>query len=232
MFLECTDASYVCKHGRQKNHCYLCTPDSACQHCKHVLVRDKSHCYPYCFRCYCVLHPDEPRTRRYRLKEHYVVDALRAHFGDSLTMTHDRRIDGGCTRYRPDILVDFGSHCLIVEIDEFRHANYTCEQKRETDLYEDLGFCNLVFLRFNPDGYSLDGIRHPTPFQYGSDGEMKVDEVEMEKRIEHLIQTILYVKENEPTEPLSHHYLFYGDTQEEEEEDNDDEDEKDPERGI
>jgi hypothetical protein len=147
-------------------------------------------------------------------------------------MTHDRRIDGGCTRYRPDILVDFGSHCLIVEIDEFRHANYTCEQKRETDLYEDLGFCNLVFLRFNPDGYSLDGIRHPTPFQYGSDGEMKVDEVEMEKRIEHLIQTILYVKENEPTEPLSHHYLFYGDTQEEEEEDNDDEDEKDPERGI
>ena len=140
-----------------------------------------------------------------------MVDALKAHFQDTLTFRCDKPIEDGCTRYRPDILIDFGSHVLIVEIDEFRHTHYVCEQKRMVDLYADLGARTTVFLRFNPDGYELNGVRHPTPFPVHDTGEMTVDEEEMEERMYELIQTILFYKDNVPDESITYTYLFYGD---------------------
>lgn len=205
---ECR-GSYLCIHDRQRNHCPLCTPSIACQHCKYVTIR-QSQWKPYCFHCYCVLHPDEPVPRRFRLKEHYVVDAIKAHFGDTLTLRCDKRIEDGCTKYRPDILIDYGAYCVIIEIDEFRHTNYTCEQKRMVDLYADLGARNTVFLRFNPDGYTLDGVAHPSPFPI-INGEMEVDQEEMEDRLHELIQVIQYYQDVPPEEPITYTYLFYGD---------------------
>lgn len=218
---ECL-GSHVCRHSRMRSACPLCRPSIACHHCKYNDVR-RSRYKPYCFRCYCVLHPDEPVSRRFRLKEHYVVDALKAHFGDTLTLRCDKRIEDGCTKYRPDILIDYGAYCVIIEIDEFRHTNYTCEMKRMVDLYADLGARNTVFLRFNPDGYTLDGVKHPTPFPI-VDGEMEVDQEEMEERLHELIQVIQYYQDVPPEEPLTYTYLFYGD-QEEDEADEDEADE-------
>jgi hypothetical protein len=126
-------------------------------------------------------------------------------------MRCDKPVDGGCTRYRPDILIDFGSHIVIIEVDEFRHTNYVCEQKRMVDLYEDMGYRNTVFIRFNPDGYQEGGVRHPTPFPLLENGEMAVNEDEMGDRMYELIQTTLFYKENAPDEPIAYCYLFYGD---------------------
>lgn len=155
-------------------------------------------------------------------------------------MRCDKAVDGGCTRYRPDILIDFGSHIVIIEIDEFRHTNYVCEQKRMVDLYEDMGYRNTVFIRFNPDGYQEDGVRHPTPFPLLvcpsgkssealkrfplENGEMAVDEEEMTDRMDELIQTILFYKDHVPDDPITYSYLFYGD-QPLEDEDNAEEEE-------
>ena len=57
---------------------------------------------------------------------------------------------------RPDILIDCGTHVIIVEVDENCHKSYesTCENKRICELYQDLGFANIVFIRFNPDSYT------------------------------------------------------------------------------
>ena len=202
--------SSICIHEKVRYSCVLCNPKIACQHCKYINIR-RSRWKPNCFRCHCVLHPDDPIPRRFRLKEHYVVDALRAHFQDTVTMRCDKSVDGGCTRYRPDILIDFGSHIVIVEIDEFRHTNYVCEQKRMVDLYEDMGYRNTIFIRFNPDGYNLEGIRYPTPFPVLDNGDMSVNEEEMADRMYELIQTILFYKDNAPDEPITYNYLFYGD---------------------
>lgn len=140
-----------------------------------------------------------------------MVDALKTHFQDTLTLRCDKPVEGGCTRYRPDILIDFGSHIVIVEIDEFRHTNYVCEQKRMVDLYEDMGYRNTVFVRFNPDGYHLNSVHHPTPFPVLENGEMMIDEEEMSDRMYELIQTILFYKDCAPEEPITYAYLFYGD---------------------
>jgi hypothetical protein len=66
------------------------------------------------------------------------MDALKEHYKDTIAMSFDKVIEGGCSKKRPDLFIDFGSHCLIIEIDENRHTNYACEQKRMILLYEDI----------------------------------------------------------------------------------------------
>jgi hypothetical protein len=156
------------------------------------------------------LHPDEDIPRRYRLKEHYIADAIKEVFGKDITLTLNKTIEGGCSKRRPDIRMDFGSHCIMVEIDENCHLNYSCEDKRMIDLYEDVGFRKCVFLRFNPDAYDESGIRYTTPFSFTSTGLMIVDELEMKRRINQLVERITYFKNNEPIEQLTIEYLFYG----------------------
>ena len=194
----------------KKNQCIQCTPSCACQHCQFVYVGNSRYS-PYCFPCYCVLHPNEEIPRRYRLKEHYVGDAIKKEFGEDITIQFNKTVEGGCSKRRPDIRLDFGSHCIMIEIDENRHLNYSCEEKRMVDLYEDVGFRKCVFLRFNPDGYREEGKTYKTPFQFTTTGIMVVNEIEMKRRMKELLQRIHYFKSSEPNEQLTIEYLFYGD---------------------
>lgn len=204
---EC-DGSYICPHDKQKNQCITCTPSSACQHCKAISIIG-SQWKPYCFRCYCVLHPDAVIPRKYKLKEHHVVDYLKKHFQDTFTMRFDKIVEGGCSRRRPDVFIDFGSHCLVIEIDENRHVNYTCEEKRMIELYEDIGFRKIVFLRLNPDQYKEGNHKHPSPFRYTRTGILHLEETEFDRRMQHVVErTCVY--QHEPSEPITIEYLFYG----------------------
>jgi hypothetical protein len=144
------------------------------------------------------------------LKEHYVRDALQAHFGEELTMICNKQVEGGCSKRRPDILIDCGSHCLIIEVDEHRHVNYSCEEKRMVELYEDIGFRKIVFIRFNPDAYETEEAYYDSPFHYTDSGVVHLDEEELERRVAQLINCINLHKGVEPAEQLTIEYLFYG----------------------
>ena len=128
-------------------------------------------------------------------------------------MIFNKAVEGGCSKRRPDIRIDFGSHCLMIEVDEDRHMQYSCEEKRMVELYEDVGFRKCVFLRFNPDGYRQDGCRYPSPFSFSNAGALIVDKSEMDRRMNQLIERIEYFKSNEPTEQLTIEYVFYGDSE-------------------
>lgn len=82
-------------------------------------------------------------------------DHVRATFPD-VTWVCDKIVSDGCSRKRPDLLVDLGSHVVIVEIDESQHKGYSCETKRQMQLFLDVGCRPLVFVRFNPDGYTTE----------------------------------------------------------------------------
>ena len=211
----------ICQHNKRRSACIICTPESGCQHCKHVSVIS-SRWKPYCFRCYCVLNPNVKIPRQFKLKEHYVMDALKEHYKDTLTMSFDKTIEGGCSKKRPDLFIDFGSHCLIIEIDENQHVNYACEQVRIIRLYEDVngltvdskessntGFRKVIFLRFNPDGYTEESKKYKSPFGYTPTGIIKIDTEEMTRRIQLLIKK-LDECQKEPDDILTIHYLFYG----------------------
>ncbi len=108
----------------------------------------------YCIHCYIQLFPDKPTARNYKTKEKAVVDFVMSHFGN-FTWISDKRVSDGCSRRRPDLLLDMGSHILIVEVDENQHTDYdcSCENKRLMEISRDIEHRPLIFIRFNPDRY-------------------------------------------------------------------------------
>jgi hypothetical protein len=214
---QCVDCKgeRICEHDTRRNICIICSPEIACQHCQSVSTISSNY-KPYCFRCFCVLNPDYEIPRKFKLKEHYVRDALIGHFQDTITMTFDKIIKEGCSRRRPDVSMDFGSHCLIVEIDENKHSNYSCEQKRMLEIYEDVRFRKIVFVRFNPDSYKLYNKNYISPFNYTKTGIININKKEMERRSKILIDRIEYYRENEPDSEFTIDFMFYGDSKQSE----------------
>lgn len=68
--------------------------------------------------------------------------------------SHDSIISE-CNKYRPDIVLDNGSHMLIIEIDEHQHRNYKCDCLRMQEIYNGFGGIPIIFIRFNPDEYKI-----------------------------------------------------------------------------
>jgi hypothetical protein len=106
-------------------------------------------------RCFIHLFPDKPVARNYKTKEKEVTTFVTTNFPD-FQWFEDRRIVDGCSRRRPDLLLDLGYQVLVIEIDENQHQDYdcSCENKRLMELSQDVGHRPLVFIRFNPDGYT------------------------------------------------------------------------------
>jgi hypothetical protein len=109
---------------------------------------------PYCFQCYCVLNPDIEIKFRYKTKEFLLAEALQE-MNLNIDFIQDKRVEGGCSRRRPDFLFDLFTHTIIIECDENGHNNYdtTCEIAKLNDTFTDLADRPMVLIRFNPDNY-------------------------------------------------------------------------------
>jgi hypothetical protein len=109
----------------------------------------------YCYRCFINEFPDNNIVKNHKTKERMVADHLRTVFPD-FTLTFDRCIEGGCSRRRPDVFIDFGEYVVIIEIDENQHTVYdcSCENRRLMELFQDAGRRPLTMIRFNPDKYT------------------------------------------------------------------------------
>jgi hypothetical protein len=106
------------------------------------------------------MFPDKPVSRNYKTKEYSVVEFVKSRYPD-VQWIADKIVHGGCSKRRPDLLLDLGYQILIVEIDENQHIDYdcSCENKRIMELSQDLGHRPIVFIRFNPDEYTNNGIK-------------------------------------------------------------------------
>ena len=113
----------------------------------------------YCLYCYINMFPDKPVSRNYKTKEYAVVEYVKNTFPD-LTVVADKIIAHGCSKRRPDLLLDLGYQIIIVEIDENQHIDYdcSCENKRTMELSQDVGHRPIVFIRFNPDEYTNQDV--------------------------------------------------------------------------
>jgi ferredoxin-like protein FixX len=112
----------------------------------------------YCLFCYMNLFPDKPVCRNYKTKEYAVVEYIKTKF-QNLQWIADKIVSGGCSKRRPDLLLDLGYQVVIVEIDENQHTDYdcSCQNKRIMELSQDLSHRPIVFIRFNPDDYKKEG---------------------------------------------------------------------------
>lgn len=120
-----------------------------------VIIRNNKY-KDYCVRCFIYLFPDEPVTRNYKTKERAVVEFVLSEFPiEKYTWITDKKIADGCSRKRPDLLLDLGYQVIIIEVDEDKHIGYdnSCENQRIMELSQDVSHRPIVFIRFNPDGY-------------------------------------------------------------------------------
>ena len=174
-----------------------------------------------CLRCAIHAFPDRdfPQKRCYKTKERLVVDKICAMY--DFTWRLDKRVEGGCTLLRPDLFCDFGSHTMIVEIDENSHRSYpqTCEIARLNEIAEDLAVeCDghktyrpIVVLRFNPDAYTDEiGRRVPSCFKLLGNGHLVVaDAAVWQARLDALLARIRAHVDTPPQNLLEIEHLFY-----------------------
>lgn len=127
----------------------------------------------------------------------------------------DKKIEDGCSRKRPDLLADFGTHIIIIEIDENKHSTYdcSCENKRLMMISQDVNHRPIIFIRFNPDGYvDKDGKKIKTCWKEGVKGIMVIKNDKKEEwnnRLNMLHEQIKYWVENPSNKMIEIIELFY-----------------------
>jgi hypothetical protein len=142
----------------------------------------------YCLFCYINLFPDKPVSRNYKTKEYAVVEYVKNKF-PNLHWIADKIVNGGCSRRRPDLLLDLGYQIVIVEVDENQHTDYdcSCQNKRIMELSQDLGHRPIVFIRFNPDDYEKDGITITSCWGQNKNGICVVKKSKKDEWVQRLI---------------------------------------------
>lgn len=165
----------------------------------------------YCYRCFVYNYPDETTSINHKIKEKHVVDCVKEHFS-SCEMVFDKVLKGGCSKKRPDIFIERYSHAIIVEVDENQHKNYSCENKRMMEIFEDLGNRPVVFIRFNPDEYiDANGQNMKSCFAYHKTLGVPyvADKEQWDTRLETLYHTIQTHMETPPEKEVTIINLFY-----------------------
>ena len=108
------------------------------------------------------------------------------------------RSQGGCQLYRPDKLYASPELVIIAECDEHQHAwhcgEYSCDEKRISDLFDEFSGTTMVVIRWNPDQYIVQG-----------GGKRKT----RAERLSAMVQLFQDVLEKPPSDPIHIYYMYY-----------------------
>ena len=200
----------ICDEENCRNRpCFTNDGTSYPQRCEgHMLLDDINVLEKPCSNCGLEFYIPENRElcndcfdfvvrRIHKAKENRVKLTLEAN--NVPFSNYDKRIVGGCSEYRPDFVIDMGSHAIIVEVDENQHRSYACqcEQIRMIQIFNDYGGVPVFFIRFNPDSYiNVDGCK-----QYSYNGR--------EATLLELIQKLQQMNIDNVTHSLVAYYLYY-----------------------
>jgi hypothetical protein len=171
----------------------------------------------YCLNCFIHLFPDEPNSLNYKTKEKATSEYILEQFPiDKYSWVIDKKIQDGCSRRRPDLLLDLGYQVIIVEVDENQHESYdcSCENKRLMILSQDVGHRPLVFIRFNPDNYLTTDSKITSCWGINGKGiciVKKTKQKEWSERLQALKCQIEYwiIPENKTFKTIETIQLFY-----------------------
>ena len=150
----------------------------------------------YCSYCFIHLFPDKHNARNYKTKEMSIINYIKEHLSHIDIIT-DKKIKDGCSKRRPDILIDVGFQIIIIEVDENQHNQYdcSCENKRLMELSQDVGFRPIVFIRFNPDGYNINDKKITSCWYINKHGIYQINKKKINEwndRLKNLKDTIEY----------------------------------------
>jgi hypothetical protein len=165
----------------------------------------------YCLHCYMNMFPDKPVARNYKTKEQSVVDYIKNNF-PNVDWVADKRVDDGCSKRRPDLLLHMGNQILIIEVDENQHNDYncSCENKRIMELSHDVGHIPIVFIRFNPDMYYKQKTKVSSCWGLNGNGILVIKKKdEWTERLSRLSDVVKYWLENITDKTIETIHLYY-----------------------
>jgi hypothetical protein len=201
-----------CVVHKEKNMINVKTPICKTYLCD-IQVSNKKY-EGYCLRCFIHTFPDKPITRNYKTKEKTTTDFVISQYPEHKWIS-DKIISGGCSKRRPDLLLDLGDQFIIIEIDENQHTNYdcSCENKRLMELSQDLGHIPAVMIRFNPDDYINSESKNITSCwdtnKLGVYTIKKTKQKEWTNRLQTLKENIDYWMKNRTEKTMEVIQLFY-----------------------
>ena len=202
-----------CPHGKSKSKCKECGGSALCKSswCHTSAIPKYNN---YCLTCCINICPEIQVSRNYKTKEKEVVDRIKEKYPD-FTWIHDKKVVDGCSKRRPDLLLDMGYHIIIVEVDENKHTGYdcSCENKRLMELSQDLQHRPIIFIRFNPDSYiNQNKLKISSCWRTNKLGViqiMKTRMTEWKERINILNQQIQYWIDNKSNKTIEIIELFF-----------------------
>lgn len=166
----------------------------------------------YCFHCFIEQFPDTNISKCYRIKEKNVVNFIKQHFS-KWSCQFDKTIKNGCSNRRPDVLIDFKSFVMIIEIDENSHCCYddNDEEIRMFEIQNDIDNRPLIIIRFNPDCYYKNDKKITSCWnsKLGDCIVKKSKEKEWNDRLNKLKDTIEYWSNVGTTNQLEFIKLFF-----------------------
>ena len=210
---EC-DGNAYCKHKIKKQRCHKCGGSNLCIHCKYIQVKKlryvesldkKVRC---CIGCFYKFYPNDEIPRRYKLKQHYFNDKLKEKYGNDF-LQYDRKINGGCSGKIPDWFLDCYTHSIIIELDEEQHKYTSCDEKRNMELFRDLGNRPLVIIRINPDKYKIGKTKKIGCFDFDDKNNIKCLTDEFDIRFNKLVKNLQFFIDNQPIKELTIKKLFF-----------------------
>jgi hypothetical protein len=167
-----------------------------CKGCnRKELLNNQGYCVYFCA-------PNEiyQKQKLEKKKENLVLNYLDHNYKNEniITIKDDLIINSKCNLYRPDRIYDFGTHYVIIEIDEFQHSSYSqyCELRRMHEVQNAAGI-NCIFIRFNPDNFRVKGV------------VQKINSKERLKILVKWIEKCAEIKPKNDLEPVKVKYLFY-----------------------
>ncbi len=180
-----------------------------------MLVNSNNKKYEgFCLFCFINEFPNKPVSRNYKTKEKTVTDFVLSHFPiQNYSWITDKTIVDGCSRRRPDMMLDLGYQVIIVEIDENQHNNYdcSCSNKRLMELSLDVGHRPIIFIRFNPDcDFNMDNKKISSCWSVNKQGIITIKkQKEWLQRLDVLKDQITYWCNNESSKIVEVIQLFY-----------------------
>jgi hypothetical protein len=163
----------------------------------------------HCYGCFSFANPNDSRVRNFKTKEQAFMSEIAKVYPDIIL---DKIISGGCSKKRPDGLIELLTHVIIVEIDENQHKGYdiTCDNRRTMELSQDLNHRPIVFIRVNPDKYVSDGKTVNGAFALTkATGKLTTKPIILKRRIRATLSAIEAHRNSIPEKLITVETLFF-----------------------
>ncbi len=199
-------AIYCSKHKLEN---MIDVKNKKCILCQFNYSRTDPKFKKHCTNCFYYKFPEHIQTRNHKTKENTIFTDLLKIYPNII---RDKIIENGYSKRRPNGLIQLKDYNIIIEIVGDQHINYTCENKRIMEIFQDLGNSPLTIIRFNPDSYiDKNNRKHESLFK--TNKLTSIFEIRNERkysdRLNILIETIELKIENKTDKEIDVVSLFY-----------------------